>query len=125
MKKKPQAKKPFKLNAKAKLGRGRMEPVALIDTMQDQENWDAFQKQIADMGEDDRKEMYEYFVNCSDNLQIENEQLADSLFGEDADGAEDGDKFKATFEALNMDEKDRLVNALYECGLIAENEDDE
>ena len=44
------------------------------------------------MGEDDRKEMYEYFVNCSDNLQIENEQLADSLFGEDADGAEDGDK---------------------------------
>ena len=77
------------------------------------------------MGEDDRKEMYEYFVNCSDNLQIENEQLADSLFGEDADGAEDGDKFKATFEALTMEEKDKLVGALYECGLIAENEDDE
>ena len=117
-KKKPQSKKPFKLNAKAKLGRGRMEPVALIETMQDADNWQALQDAFNEMDEEDQDELREHFGN-GENFGIGNDQIADALFGQD-----DGDTLVSVFESLNEEEKQKVVDELYNCNLLAADDDD-
>ena len=70
------------------------------------------------MDEEDQEALKDHF-GSGENFGIGSDNVADALFG-----MEDGDTLLEVFEGLNEGEKDALVKELYDCGIIAENEDD-
>ena len=106
-------KKPLALKAKAKPGRGRLEPGDLIEALGESDEWAALQEAVNDLEDDDKEALKAYFDNANENFGIDNNGIGDALFGED-----DSDALKQVFDQLQEDEKIKLVNELYDVELL-------
>ena len=102
-------KKPLALKAKAKPGRGRLEPGDLIDALADSDEWASLQDSVKDLSDEDKDALKTYFDNANENFGIDNNGIGDALFGED-----DSDALKQVFDQLQEDEKIKLVDELYD-----------
>ena len=72
--------KALKFKAKAKAGRGSIDPAFVKDLLTDEENWDKMGEELEAMG-DDRDTLIKHF---NDTV---NDDVGDALFGEDRDSA--------------------------------------
>ena len=110
----PKCKKAMKLKAKAKPGRGRAEPQDVIDAITDADGWTSFKAQIGAQDEETINELKEFFNN-EDATGIGNDGIGDALFGED-----EADDLKGIWGTLKGTEPAKLVDHMYDTGLIDE-----
>ena len=105
MAKKPRCRRAMKLRDKAKPGRGRVDASPLIEALTEEEEWNAFQELLKEIPEEELKELKDYF----NNLDIDTSDIGDALLDE-----EDPSQFKQMYDGLSDDEKELLVNEMYD-----------
>merc|ERR1712010_321727 len=90
----------LRLAVKAKSGRGRADPAAVIDACHS--NWSMIHDALTSVGPEDEKAIREYFNTLVDD----EDDLGDILFGEDADD------FKNRLDLLDAAQQKEYTNAL-------------
>ena len=95
-----------------------MDPAEVYEELIASDEWEHFQKEVLGVLSQDEKEKY---ITMFNELPIENDHIGDVLFGDDGD--EDADGFKHLYENLREEEKQILVDALYDAGFLNEDFD--
>ena len=101
----------LRVKAKAKSGRGQIDPGAVVEAMIDEENWKALRDAIERLPEEEQDALRDHFNEFLD----EQDDLGDILFG-------DNDDFDSRIKFLDDDQTKKYVDELINMEVIDKDE---